>query len=225
MNSLNCDKHLKAMKQNCHRLLRLINNLIDITKIGAGFMELQLKNVNVVSIIEEITLSVGEYAKVKDIYIQFDTEVEEKIMALDPDKLERIFLNLLSNAIKFTSKNGNVSVNVYDRGTSVVISVKDTGIGIPQDKINEIFERFIQVENTMVRNNEGSGIGLSIVKSFVEIQGGTINVLSEVGLGSEFIIEFPVNILSEEYGKDYNIIDSKQNYAEVLDIEFSDIYK
>lgn len=225
INSLNCDKHLKAMKQNCHRLLRLINNLIDITKIGAGFMELQLKNVNVVSIIEDITLSVEEYAKVKEIYIQFDTEVEEKIMALDPDKLERILLNLLSNAIKFTSKNGKIFVNIYDRGTSVVISVKDTGIGIPLDKINVIFDRFIQVENTMVRNNEGSGIGLSIVKSFVEIQGGTINVLSEVGLGSEFIIEFPVNILSEEYGKDYNIIDSKQNYAEILDIEFSDIYK
>lgn len=225
INSLNCNKHLKAMKQNCHRLLRLINNLIDITKIGAGFMELQLKNVNVISIVEEITLSVGEYAKVKDIYVQFDTEVEEKIIALDPDKLERIFLNLLSNAIKFTSRNGMIFVNIYDRGTSVVISVKDTGIGIPQDKIDEIFERFIQVENTMVRNNEGSGIGLSIVKSFVEIQGGTINVLSEVGLGSEFIIEFPVNILSEEYSEDYNIIDNEQNYAEVLDIEFSDIYK
>lgn len=225
MNSLNCEKHLKAMKQNCHRLLRLINNLIDITKIGAGFMELQLKNVNVVSIVEEVTLSVGEYAKVKDIYVQFDTEVEEKIMALDPDKLERIFLNLLSNAIKFTSKNGKVLVNVYDRETSVVISVKDTGIGIPQDKINQIFERFIQVENTMVRTNEGSGIGLSIVKSFIEMHGGTINVLSEVGLGSEFIIEFPVNILSEEYHEDYNIINNKQNYAEVLDIEFSDIYK
>ncbi len=225
MNSLNWNEHLKAMKQNCQRLLRLINNLIDITKIEAGFIELKLKNVNVVSIVEDITLSVAEYARGKDIYVQFDTEIEEKIMALDPDRLERTFLNLLSNAIKFTGKNGNVFVNVYDRGTSVIISVKDTGIGIPQDRINDIFERFTQVENTMVRTNEGSGIGLSIVKSFVEMHGGTVNVLSEVGVGSEFIIELPVNILLKEYNKNFTSINKKQNYAEVLDIEFSDIYK
>ncbi len=223
--SLNCSKHLKAMKQNCHRLLRLINNLIDVTKIGAGFMELHLKNVNVVSIVEDVTLSVDEYARGKDIYVQFDTEIEEKIMALDPDKLERILLNLLSNAIKFTSKNGNIFVNVYNKETSIIISVKDTGIGIPQDKIEQIFERFIQVENTMIRTNEGSGIGLSIVKSFVEMHGGTINVLSQVSVGSEFIIELPVNILSEQCDENYTILKNNQNYGEVLDIEFSDIYK
>lgn len=223
--SLNCSKHLKAMKQNCHRLLRLINNLIDITKIEAGFMKLHLKNVNVVSIVEDITLSVEEYAKCKDIYVQFDTEIEEKIMALDPDRLERILLNLLSNAIKFTSKNGNIFVNVYNKETSIIISIKDTGVGIPQDKIDQIFERFIQVENTMIRTNEGSGIGLSIVKSFVEMHGGTINVLSQVGVGSEFTIELPVNILSEQCHENYTILKNNQNYGEVLDIEFSDIYK
>ena len=221
---LNCNKHLKAMKQNCNRLLRLINNLIDISKIGAGFMELHLKNLNVVSIVEDITLSVEEYAKGKDIYVQFDTEIEEKIMALDPDKLERILLNLLSNAIKFTRKSGNIFVNVYDRETSIIISVKDTGIGILQDKISQIFERFIQVENIMIRSNEGSGIGLSIVKSFVEMHGGTINVLSEVGVGSEFIIHLPVNALVEQCQQDFTALNNKENYAEILDIEFSDIY-
>lgn len=223
--SLNCNKHLRAMKQNCHRLLRLINNLIDITKIEAGFMELHLKNVNVVSTVEDITLSVAEYAKGKDIYVQFDTDVEEKIIALDPDKLERILLNLLSNAIKFTRKGGNIFVNVYSGETSVIISVKDTGIGIPQDKTSQIFERFIQVENTMIRSNEGSGIGLSIVKSFVEMHGGTINALSEVGIGSEFLIQIPVSVLSEQCQQDFIILKKKQNYGEVLDIEFSDIYK
>lgn len=223
--SLNCNKHLQAMKQNCYRLLRLINNLIDITKVEAGFMELQLKNVNVVSVVEDITLSVEEYAKGKNIYVQFDTDIEEKIMALDPDKLERILLNLLSNAIKFTGKSGKIFVNIYDRETSVIISVKDTGMGIPQDKISEIFERFIQVENTMVRTNEGSGIGLSLAKYFVEMHGGTINVLSQVGQGSEFIIEFPVNTLHEQCDPNYTILKNKQNYGEVLEIEFSDIYK
>lgn len=225
IDSLNCNKHLQAMKQNCHRLLRLINNLIDITKIGAGFMEVHLKNVNVVSIVEDITLSVDEYAKGKDIYVQFDTEIEEKIMALDPDKLERILLNLLSNAIKFTKENGNVFVNIYDRDKSIIISVKDSGIGIPQEKISQIFDRFIQVENTMVRTNEGSGIGLSIVKSFVEMHGGTIDVVSELGVGSEFIIQLPVKLLNEQAYKEFNTPNNKQNYAEVLHIEFSDIYK
>lgn len=225
IDSLNCNKHLQAMKQNCHRLLRLINNLIDITKIGAGFMEVHLKNVNVVNIVEDITLSVDQYAKGKDIYVQFDTEIEEKIMALDPDKLERILLNLLSNAIKFTKENGKVFVNIYDRDKSIIISVKDSGIGIPQEKISQIFDRFIQVENTMVRTNEGSGIGLSIVKSFVEMHGGTIDVVSELGVGSEFIIQLPVKLLNEQAYKEFNTPNNKQNYAEVLHIEFSDIYK
>lgn len=225
IDSLNCNKHLQAMKQNCHRLLRLINNLIDITKIGAGFMEVHLKNVNVVNIVEDITLSVDQYAKGKDIYVQFDTEIEEKIMALDPDKLERILLNLLSNAIKFTKENGKVFVNIYDRDKSIIISVKDSGIGIPQEKISQIFDRFIQVENTMVRTNEGSGIGLSIVKSFVEMHGGTIDVVSELGVGSEFIIQLPAKLLNEQSYKEFNTPNNKQNYAEVLHIEFSDIYK
>jgi signal transduction histidine kinase len=134
-------------------------------------------------------------------------------------------LNLLSNAIKFTSENGNIFVNVYNKETSIIISVKDTGVGIPQDKIDQIFERFIQVENTMIRTNEGSGIGLSIVKSFVEMHGGIINVLSQVGVGSQFTIQLPVKLLSEQCDENYTILKNNQNYGEVLDIEFSDIYK
>lgn len=220
-----CSKHLQSMKQNCYRLLRLINNLINVTKIEAGFIETHLKNIDIVCLVEDITLSVVEYAKCKNIYVQFDTEVEEKIIALDPDKIERIMLNLLSNAIKFTGENGNIFVNIYDKGTSLIISIKDSGVGIPNDKLNKVFERFIQVENLMVRSNEGSGIGLSIVKSFVEMQGGTISVLSELGHGTEFIIEFPVRILNDENYEGFTSSQITQNYGEILNIEFSDIYK
>ncbi|GIM28803.1 hypothetical protein CPJCM30710_14690 [Clostridium polyendosporum] len=224
INSYNSSKHIKAMKQNCHRLLRIINNQIDVTKIEAGFMNLNPRDMNVVSIVEDITLSVAEYAKAKGLYVQFDTEIEEKVMALDPDKLERIILNLLSNAIKFTDKNGNIFVNIYDKETSILISIKDTGIGIPSDKVNKILERFIQVENTLIKSHEGSGIGLSIVKSFVEMHGGTITVLSELGVGSEFLIELPVTTVHKQCNEHCIIPRSTQDYVEMLNIEFSDIY-
>lgn len=216
--------YFKAMKQNCYRLLRITNNLIDITKIESGFMNLNLKSANIVSIVEDITLSVAEYAKSKDLFFQFDTEIEEKIIAIDPDKIERIILNLLSNAIKCTNKNGSIFVNIYDRDEKVVISIKDTGIGIPQDKVSNIFERFIQVEDTLIKRHEGSGIGLSIVKSFVEMHGGNIKVISELGAGSEFIIELPVNSIKETEIEECPINQNSENYVEMLNIEFSDIY-
>lgn len=224
INSLNSNNHLKAMKQNCNRLLRNISNLIDITKIESEVMQLHLKNINVVSLVEDITLSVAEYAKGKNLYVEFDTEIEERIMALDPDKLERIVLNLLSNAIKCTEENGSIFVTVYNKETSIIISVKDTGIGIPDDKINHIFQRFIQVENTLIKSHEGSGIGLSIVKSFVDIHGGKISVSSELGVGSEFLIEFPVNTIPQQCEQEYTIPMNNKNYVEMLNVEFSDIY-
>ncbi|PAB58368.1 sensor histidine kinase [Anaeromicrobium sediminis] len=211
------------MKQNCYRLIRLVNNLIDITKIDTGYFQLNLKKCNIVKIIEDITLSVAEYVKDKDINLIFDTDVEEKIMPCDLDKMERILLNLLSNAIKFTYKNGSISVNLKDKGKSLAISVKDTGIGISKDKQDIIFDRFIQIDKSLSRNQEGSGIGLSLVKSFVELQGGTISLKSKLGYGSEFIIEFPNQELVENPLKEIAICHVNNN-KEHIQIEFSDIY-
>lgn len=219
------NKHLQSMKQNCYRLLRLTNNIIDSNKLEAGFISLNKINIDVVKIIEDITLSVLEYARDKGIYVEFDTEIEEKIMALDSDKIERIMLNLLSNAIKFTPKNGKIFVNIYSRESSIIISVKDTGSGIPEDKIDQIFERFVQCDNLMTRCNEGSGIGLSIVKSFVEMHDGAISVTSKLGSGSEFLIEFPISNPPEKNYECHTPSKGIRNYAEVLNIEFSDIYK
>ncbi|QZY54693.1 PAS domain-containing sensor histidine kinase [Crassaminicella profunda] len=210
------------VKQNCYRLLRLINNLIDVTKIDSGYFNMNLGNYNIVSIVEEITLSVSEYIKNKHIHFCFDTNVEEKIMACDPDHIERIILNLLSNAVKFTRLNGNIMVNIYDKGKSIIISVKDTGIGIPKDKQNIIFDRFRQIDKSFTRNHEGSGIGLSLVQSLVKMYKGEIIVKSEENKGSEFIVELPVKILEndiKEVKKRYN-----NDYVESINIEFSDIY-
>jgi signal transduction histidine kinase len=217
-----CDveKYICTMKQNCYRLTRLINNILDITKIDSGYCKLSMQNVDIVNVIESITLSVVEYAKSKEISIIFDTDVEEKIMAVDVDKIERILLNLLSNAIKFTDKEGNILVSIKNEDDHIEISVKDNGIGIPENKQRSIFERFIQVDKSLSRNNEGSGIGLSLVKSLVEMHGGNIKVKSNLGKGSEFIVKIPVfNIGREESEMKYNDIN-----IEKIGIEFSDIY-
>ncbi len=191
------DKYLKLIKQNCYRLMKLINNLLDTTKLDSGYLKLNLVNYNIVNLIEEITLSVTSYAESKGINIIFDTNVEEKIIAVDTDKIERIILNLLSNSIKFTNPGGNIFVNVKDCGENVYVHVKDTGVGIPSDKLESIFERFFQVDKTLKKNKEGTGIGLHLVKSFVEMHNGTVHIKSELGQGTEFIIKLPAVVCEE----------------------------
>lgn len=219
--------NLNIEKQNCFRLLRLMNNLIDSTKLDSGYFELNMTNCNIISVVEEITLSVAEYINNNDIKLTFDTDVEEKVLACDLDRIERIMLNLLSNAVKFTKAGGEIFVNIYDGKDYITIVVEDTGIGIPSQKLNIIFDRFRQVDKSFARNHEGSGIGLSIVKSLVDMHEGSISVESEYGLGTKFTIRLPVKILesdsnTESIKKNNSTTD---NNVERIKIEFSDIYK
>ncbi|MEW9123611.1 MAG: CheR family methyltransferase [Thermotaleaceae bacterium] len=216
-------KYMGIMKQNCYRQLRLINNLIDITKIDSGFFEVEMKNHDIVNIVENITLSVSDYIHTNSINLIFDTDIEEKIIACNPDSIERIILNLLSNAIKFTKENGYIYVNIIDKRENLIISVKDSGIGIPEEKLDIIFERFRQVDKSLTRGHEGSGIGLSLVKSLVEMHDGRIFVQSEYGKGSEFTIELPVRITTQEDMVKKEEI-KQPNYVEKIHLEFSDIY-
>ncbi|MBU3191125.1 PAS domain-containing protein [Clostridium bowmanii] len=217
-------KYSNIMKQNCYRQLRLVNNMIDITKLDAGFFELTLSNCNIVNIVECVTMSVAEYIKSKSIELIFDTNIEECTMSCDAEKIERVILNILANSIKFTKPGGNILVNMYVSGENVNISIKDTGIGIPNDKLDIIFDRFRQVDRSLTRNQEGSGIGLSIVKSLVELHGGSISVTSEYGKGTEFIIVFPVIVLPEENDICRVVEAESQERIERIHIEFSDIY-
>lgn len=219
------DKYLHTIKQNSYRLLRLINNLIDITKMDAGYFEVTLSNNDIVKITEDITLSVVQYVENKNIRLIFDTEIEEKIIACDPDKIERIMLNLLSNAVKFTPKNGSIYVNIYNLTDKVVISVKDTGIGIDKSMQKLIFDKFVQVDKSISRRTEGSGIGLSLVKSLVEMHNGQISVVSELGEGSEFIIELPnVQAKTDNTKIEESNACKKSKNIEMINLEFSDIY-
>jgi len=215
------DKYLLVMKQNCYRLMRLINNFLDITKLDSGFVKVNLGNYDIVKIVEDITLSVSSYIESNNISLIFDTNVEEKIMAFDPDKIERIMLNLLSNAFKYSHPNGKILVTLLDKKDKIYISVKDTGTGIPEDKKQLIFERFGQADKTLKRVCEGTGIGLSLVKSFVEMHNGTIELKSKIDVGSDFIIMLPAETV--KYAPQDNRSITETN-IERISIEFSDIY-
>lgn len=220
---------VKKMKQNCYRLLRLINNLIDITRLDAGFYKMDYDNYNIVGIIEGIVMSVVDFAKNKGIKIVFDTQIEEKVLACDALKIERVILNLLSNAVKFTDFGGAINVNIYDEQDSILISIKDTGIGIKEEELDEIFDRFKQAESLFTRVQEGSGIGLSLVKSIIENHGGNISVKSKYGEGSEFIIKLPIKKIDFKEIKAYKAYDeiasATASNVERIHIEFSDIYE
>jgi signal transduction histidine kinase len=211
-----------SIKQNCYRLTKLINNIVDLSKSQAGYLKLNLSNENVVEIIENIASSVSDYVKSRELRIVFFSNVEEKIIACDPIKIERVMLNLISNAIKFTNPNGAIYINVLDKGDTVEISVKDTGIGIEKEHLDLLFEKFYQIDKTLSRNAEGSGIGLSLTKSIVDLHGGNISVDSEIGKGSVFKIELPASTIEKKRAKEqtqYN-----DNKIETINIEFSDIY-
>ena len=230
----NKNNTIDIIKDNSYRLIRLINNIIDVEKGEVEELTLNLKKDNLVSLIEDIVTSVIPYAKRKELNLIFDTEEEEIIMDMDIEKIERIILNLLSNAIKFSNENGNIYIRIMLNNDDVDIVVEDEGIGISKDDIPYIFDKFIQVDNTFNRKNEGSGIGLAIVKSFIEIHNGKIMVESQVGKGTKFIVKLPKIINNEDTTADSHIYKSSFSEKNIIDEltsikcrvkkELSDIY-
>ncbi|MBI2265150.1 MAG: diguanylate cyclase [Armatimonadetes bacterium] len=188
-------RQFEVMLRNSRRLLRLINQLLDISKIEAGKMELRARETNVVEFLRAITLSFVPYAERKGISVEFCSNWEELPLFLDAEKMEKILYNLLSNALKFTPEKGRVSVSLGScdgqSSNDVEVAVKDTGRGIPPNQIPHLFDRFFQVDGSATREQEGTGIGLSLVKDLVEVHHGSIRVESEYPGGTEFIIRLP----------------------------------
>ncbi|WP_250673569.1 HAMP domain-containing sensor histidine kinase (plasmid) [Paraclostridium ghonii] len=212
-------KYSKTLRTNCKRMTRLVNNIMDLSKIDLGILTGNLNNYNIISIVEDVTLSVVEYAASKDINIQFDTDEEEQIIKCDASMIERVILNLLSNAIKFSNKNSNIYVNLTIDDNWVKIIVRDEGIGISKENQEIIFDKFVQIDKSFTRENEGSGIGLSIVKSILNLHEGTISVESDLNKGSSFKVFLP-NIRIENCDPlIYNI----DEY--IAELELSDIYE
>ncbi|WP_282806491.1 sensor histidine kinase [Clostridium tetani] len=190
------NEQIKILQQSSKKLIKLINNFIDNTNIK-DLNEMNIQCCNIVKIVEESTLYFADYLKNKNIGLIFDTDIEEKEIECDVDKIESVMFNLISNATKFTPEYGKVWVNILDKKNFIEIVVKDTGIGIPKDKIDRVFEKSIRLDNSF-NGIEGSGIGLYLVKTIVDMHGGKIIVNSEIGKGSEFIIKIPAKIKRKE---------------------------
>ena len=214
-------KYIDSIKQNSYRLSKLINNIVDLSKIEAGFFELNLSNNNIVAVVEEIVMSITDFTESKGLNIIFDTDIEEKIIACDAGNIERIVLNLISNAIKFSNTGDEIFVNVKVMEEFVEISVKDNGIGIEEKYLDMIFDRFKQVDKSLTRNAEGTGIGLSLVKSIAELHGGSIYVESKFGKGSKFTVRLPSRKVFQENMLYNNEVRSKN---QSIQLEFSDVY-
>ena len=215
--------NLQLININSLRILKLSNNFIDLTNIQAGCMDLNLRNHDIVSFVESICDNINNYKKFNGISLIFDTSVEEHILRFDTDKIERVILNLISNAIKFNIPQGYVYVSLIVEEKYINISIKDTGIGINENKIDSIFESFSDVENRLTKVSEGSGVGLALSKALVEMHDGKISVNSKLGNGSEFIISLP-NIINEREEVDISYYKVDRNSLEKIKMELSDIY-
>ena len=209
------------IEQNCMRLLRLLNNFLDINRLESHYFNISPRTLNIVMLTENILDSILPYTERKNITAIFDTYEEEVYCTVDPDLMERILLNLFSNAIKYGHEDGHIWVTVTLETGYAHIHIKDDGVGIPDESKELIFERFTRIENGLIRKAEGAGIGLSLVKSFVELNKGSIEVKSKVNQGTEFIIKFPIETNPTLlHDLDYTYMTG----SDKVDIEFSDLY-
>lgn len=210
---------LDYIENNSNKLLKLINNIIDITKIESGFLTPNFAMDNIVEVVENTTLSIIDLAKEHNLNIIFDTEEEEIMMSIDRIMIERIILNLISNSIKFTKSSGTIYVSIHKKDDNVIISVEDNGIGIPNNEIDTIFNKFHQVDSSLSRHNEGSGLGLFIVNSLVKLHHGKIEVFSIENIGTKFDIILPIFITNVTNGDNIAI----QPLEQLIKVEMSDL--
>jgi response regulator RpfG family c-di-GMP phosphodiesterase/signal transduction histidine kinase len=180
---------VETMQRNGYKLLKLINNLLDLNKLEEGKMRLKLRAVNLAELIPPLLSSAKPMADQRQIRLYFQHPPHPVELTLDPDQFERVVFNLLSNALKFTTKGGKITIYLEDKDQSVTMTVEDTGIGIPANMLETIFDRFSQVDGSKSRAQEGTGIGLALAREIVLVHKGTIHAESELGKGSRFIVE------------------------------------
>jgi signal transduction histidine kinase/ligand-binding sensor domain-containing protein/DNA-binding response OmpR family regulator len=195
---------VKMIRRNARRLLNLVNQLLDFRKMEEQELKLNLSKGDLVAFISEATEAFQDLSDRKKISLTIESQISSLFTSFDQDKIERVIFNLLSNAFKFTKEGGKVSLRMAIKTNSaglepkLSIAVSDTGIGIPSKIKERVFERFFMDNNVSSILNQGSGIGLSIVKEFVELHGGHIHVESEPEQGTTFFVDIPVEIIAEE---------------------------
>jgi len=221
--------YIKSIYNNSSRLSHLITELIDFRKVETGHFSLKVEEDDFLKFVIKITDSFRQYAvQEKCSFEVFNTQKSIKGW-FDKGVIEKILLNIISNAFKYTSENGKISVSIYSKDDNAIVKVKDTGIGIPKEYLEKIFDRFFQREGLLQKNKEkvdSSGVGLSLTKSLIELHKGQINVESSPGVGSCFTVSIPVtenHYSDNEKSKEMMIDDNKiENH---VNEEFSGLEK
>ncbi|EOC99267.1 response regulator [Caldisalinibacter kiritimatiensis] len=206
--------YIEKVYKSGKKLLNLINDILDISKIESGKIEWEAKKLDLIEVLKNSLVLVKEMAKEKKIELKSDFQREGlESIEVDGSKIKQVVHNLLTNAIKFTPDGGHVYLKVYRMDDIVNIEVTDTGIGIPDDKKDVIFNPFVQLDCNLNRRYEGTGLGLSLVKEIVELARGKLSVESEVGKGSTFKVEIPA--LSRVEINSLSVINNQDEISEL----------
>ncbi|MEO8231035.1 MAG: ATP-binding protein [Ignavibacteriota bacterium] len=220
----NVKKKVNVAFTNSNRLNRLINQVLDLSKLESGKLQLEFEKNDIVALIKNRVSSFDSFAEQKNITVQFFSYTDCLFTNIDKEKIEEVIDNLLSNALKFTPAKGKIVITInaenIDFTENAVISISDNGVGISEEKISHIFDRFFQADNSSTKEYEGTGLGLAIVKELVELHGGTITVESKLNEGTTFFISLPVleseeNLGEKEIEKEHKP-DSTDDFKEVV---------
>lgn len=215
-------KQIRTMIRNSERLLRLINQILDLSQLESGSMKLRASKQDIVAFLKPIVFSLSSYADRQ--YITYKTNFPEKPVELffERDKLEKVFTNLLSNAVKYTPEFGEVQVKLSVEQDTFQVIISDTGIGIPEDQLDFIFNRFYRAHEQ--DRPKGTGIGLALTKELVELHRGNISVKSKVGIGTTFAVTFP---LGQTHLKDEEIVDLSEveDFSDATEIYEEDVFE
>jgi signal transduction histidine kinase/DNA-binding response OmpR family regulator/AraC-like DNA-binding protein len=203
---------LTMITRNGQNLLNLVNQMLDLNKLESGKLDLQYQQVDVVNFLKYIVESLHSLAENKGITMHFLTDLDTLTMDIEENRLQQVVSNLLSNAVKFTPKGGNIYMTIGRNNGTLSLKVKDTGVGISEEQLPYIFDRFYQADTTATRHGEGTGIGLSLTRELVKLMNGTIAVKSHPHKGSEFEVTLPITHLSdmkETNGEGISIAENK----------------
>lgn len=184
------NKYLNIIHDETRRLTRLTGEILQLAKIQSGIMKLDRERLSVQDIVSSVIDSTCVLMEEKSLTLFADCAISVHVLA-DKDKLKQILINIVGNSVKYTDEKGSISINVYETPSATRFSIKDTGIGIPEDELPFIFEKFYRVNKTRHSSQGGAGLGLNIVKSLVELHGGRIWAYSKVGEGTEIVFEIP----------------------------------
>lgn len=228
-NEIDDERVKKLINRNSENLLRLINQILDLSKLESGKMKLHLVQGDIIAYLQYLTESFLSAAEAKQIRLSFYPEVSTLMMDFDEEKIQLIVYNLLSNAIKFTPNGGKIifhaKVQEEEAGQVLQLKVQDSGPGIPAADLPYIFDRFYQVDNPNVTNQGGTGIGLALTKQLIELMGGEIKVSSEEGQGSLFSFFLPITNEEEKLEEDWKPLspleESQMDRSSIMDVSIS----